>query len=987
MQPLPVTIPPGWSRCPFCGSQLDPTQTACPQCGAAPSAAVTVGYDDRRPTTPEELQTLETELRTALAPRLQLLRLLGQGGMGSVFLARDPALRRLVVVKVLSPSVANDLVARARFAREAETAASVAHPNVVHVYQVGTLDRSATTYFTMQFVDGPTLEQAYPAGTPVPEPVAKRIVGEIASALAAAHARDLIHRDIKPANVMIDRESGRAMVLDFGISAAKGPVDGSGNVRATVEGMVVGTPTYMSPEQAAGEPTTDRSDIYCLGVVAFEMVTGAVPFTAKTPMALAAAHLRDIPPAVAKLRPETDPQFAALIDRCLSKKPAARPTAESIARYLAPPAQAHLEWPPPGLDELHRYGWGHLRWLTVALLIGMLGLTLLAEQPASATGQWRNGPEGIWVFLGSQGSEAFGFLLILLIITPTLLVLGVFARSVVLAARLRRGRRSGYPWPVLIDVAFDHGDHTAAVMNRQGPFALLDLPARARLLRRRRAQLLCTIAALVLGVLGPWLWWKGHLPVDPEDSFSVVSRSALALIFLLPGIPMLGAALLGLEEWTIVGQARRRSPTLLPARMVRPEVAEGWLKAAERPPDRRPVLPFLPGLLGVIASVALVVIVIVALASAFPVYVNTSSAMGRYDRETAESFLRQYRTNRPLILWWPRASAALERVRPPATLPTAAGVTAARRLLKIGIRPPIASALAVDTASGEELERRFLGVSTAGFNGDWWASAPGGLPPGAGSAARLRAGSARAELGRTIAAAGLLPRGWSLAPGAGTYDGCACTLLTDLQSARLKSILAAPFTEFEATGLLALERHDHPAAIRAARASAAYALALLGEPLADIADVGATGLANVARMAERIGAVAGDTAMRTLAAELNWAIAARRGTSSVWGLGQNKLMADPVAPAGWTALGDSGLRPSVRGLLLDGIVGGICLNPREVFFGPSPARIARLDSAAAALRDLPRIDDLIAWQRRRLAKVAAMDRAARTDGCAYGSRL
>jgi serine/threonine protein kinase len=171
----------------------------------------------------EDLKGVRKELEQALAPGIEILRPLGRGGMGAVFLARDRALKRQVVIKVLSPEMARDKTAAQRFAREAEAAASVWDPNVVGLLQVGQLPRSGTSYFVMQYVSGPTLAQACPIGIKMLQARCRRIVGEIASGLAAAHARGLVHRDIKPSNVILEGPTERAVVLDFGISAAAGP--------------------------------------------------------------------------------------------------------------------------------------------------------------------------------------------------------------------------------------------------------------------------------------------------------------------------------------------------------------------------------------------------------------------------------------------------------------------------------------------------------------------------------------------------------------------------------------------------------------------------------------------------------------------------------------------------------------------------------------------------------------------------------------------
>ena len=336
-----------WTHCPHCGTTLDRGATSCRHCGAAtPTAETEISGEGPVDTTPPDLEALTAELREALTPNILLLRKLGEGGMGTVFLGREPGLKRLVVIKVLSPALAHDASARARFAREAEAAAAVSHPNIVNVYQVGELATSGTSYFVMQFVDGPTLRDEFPGGTAAPEPQAKRLVGEIAAALAAAHKRGLVHRDIKPANIMLERESGRAIVLDFGISAAISPDVFTGSPTLTEEGTSIGTPAYMSPEQATGDAITDKSDVYNLCLVAFELVVGEPAFKGDSAMDLIAAHLRDTAPAIRSLRPDLDPAFADLITRCLAKDPSDRPSADQIARTLGVARQSLVEWPP-----------------------------------------------------------------------------------------------------------------------------------------------------------------------------------------------------------------------------------------------------------------------------------------------------------------------------------------------------------------------------------------------------------------------------------------------------------------------------------------------------------------------------------------------------------------------------------------------------------------------------------------------------------------
>src|SRR5262249_20236215 len=151
---------------------------------------------------------------------------------------------------------------RQRFALEAEAAAAVAHPHVVPIYRVGTLPSSLLGYIVMAYVDGPTLRTLFPAGTVASESDVRRIVAEVAAALAAAHARGVVHRDIKPANVLYDQLSGHYVVVDFGIASVLNRSEGGTRARLTMDGLPVGTPEYMSPEQAAGDPVSEKSDVY-----------------------------------------------------------------------------------------------------------------------------------------------------------------------------------------------------------------------------------------------------------------------------------------------------------------------------------------------------------------------------------------------------------------------------------------------------------------------------------------------------------------------------------------------------------------------------------------------------------------------------------------------------------------------------------------------------------------------------------------------------
>ena len=184
-------------------------------------------------------------------------------------------------------------------------------------------------------------------------------------------------------------ESDRVTVLDFGISAATSPERQEQlGTKLTAQGMSVGTPQYMSPEQAAGEEVTDKSDVYSLGLVAFELLTGRPPFEETNPMALVAAHINREPPNSATMRSDVDPQLCSIVDRCLAKDAALRPAAADIARYVSPESQPLIEWPPPGLQPLWGYGAAVTRLTTRVVAMGLAFFFLLYLQPQIATGRW-----------------------------------------------------------------------------------------------------------------------------------------------------------------------------------------------------------------------------------------------------------------------------------------------------------------------------------------------------------------------------------------------------------------------------------------------------------------------------------------------------------------------------------------------------------------------------------------------------------------------
>ena len=275
------------------------------------------------------------QVQVSLGAAYTIERELGGGGMSRVFVARDAALRRDVVVKVLPP----DLVAGVnveRFRREILVAAGLQHPHIVPVLASGETD--GLPWFSMPFVQGESLRQRLVSG-PLPIPEAIGILREVAKALAYAHERGVVHRDIKPDNVLLT--GGTAMVTDFGIakalSASRTSDDPSGTHGGLTQvGTSIGTPMYMAPEQAAADPGTDaRADLYSFGCLAYELLAGRPPFVGMSPQKLLAAHMGERPSQIVELRPDTPPVLAELVMRCLEKEPERRPSsAADVVRLL-----------------------------------------------------------------------------------------------------------------------------------------------------------------------------------------------------------------------------------------------------------------------------------------------------------------------------------------------------------------------------------------------------------------------------------------------------------------------------------------------------------------------------------------------------------------------------------------------------------------------------------------------------------------------------
>jgi TolB-like protein/tetratricopeptide (TPR) repeat protein len=281
-------------------------------------------------------------LRAALASRYRVERELGHGGMATVYLARDLKHGRPVAIKVLRPEFAAVLGSE-RFLREIQIAARLQHPHILPLYDSGEAD--GTLYYIMPYVEGESLRDRLAREGPLPLADALRIAGDVAQALSHAHARDVVHRDIKPENILL--EGDRAVVADFGIARAVTQAAGD---RLTQTGIAVGTPVYMSPEQAGAESQIDgRSDIYSLGCVVYEMLAGHPPFTGRTAQEVMARHSMDTMPSLRAARPNMSDGVEAAIFTALEKSPADRfATASQFAEALSDsgPRTLRRGWPP-----------------------------------------------------------------------------------------------------------------------------------------------------------------------------------------------------------------------------------------------------------------------------------------------------------------------------------------------------------------------------------------------------------------------------------------------------------------------------------------------------------------------------------------------------------------------------------------------------------------------------------------------------------------
>src|SRR5881409_380456 len=328
----------GGSSCARCGASLGPDAYFCPRCGTSipvlaastmPTLATPAG--GLLETVPD---TQLDALRRAALGEYEILVELGRGGMAAVYLAHDLALDRKVAIKVLAPALllmGEGMVER--FKREARTAAALSHPHIIPIYAVK--ESEHVLYFVMKYVQGRALDTVIRDVGTLAIPMVQTILAQVGDALGYAHRHGVIHRDIKSANIMLDEE-GWAVVTDFGIAKV---VQAEG---LTVTGVTVGTPTYMSPEQCATRDVTGASDQYSLGVVAYEMLTGRLPFLGESTMAVMYAHFNERPRPVAELRGDCPPNLSTGVMRRSEEDPARRwPSMDDIVAVCGRPSLRH----------------------------------------------------------------------------------------------------------------------------------------------------------------------------------------------------------------------------------------------------------------------------------------------------------------------------------------------------------------------------------------------------------------------------------------------------------------------------------------------------------------------------------------------------------------------------------------------------------------------------------------------------------------------
>ncbi len=370
-------------KCPNCGNDIDADdpEGLCPSCLL--KGTIKLEASEPALAVPADGDAIKRALEEKLRSQYRIIRMLGRGGMGAVYLARDLTLDREVAIKVVNTS-ADSHERYDRFRREAKTAAKLSHPNIVPLHAFGEIE--GMPYFVMGYVRGESLATRLRRDGRIAEDEARRIIGEIAQALDHAHRLGVVHRDVKPDNVLLDDETGRALLTDFGLAKATNQGE-----TLTRVGGVVGTPHFMSPEQASGHEAIDaRSDIYSLGVMGYAMLAGRLPFEGSTAADVLAKQLTQEPPSLRAAAPPVSDATVQAVERCLAKDPAARwHDARSLAQAMGATEIAHL---PESLHAVDGVGIAALilglLWLDAFYLAGSLGARALRDEGEIRFLQW-----------------------------------------------------------------------------------------------------------------------------------------------------------------------------------------------------------------------------------------------------------------------------------------------------------------------------------------------------------------------------------------------------------------------------------------------------------------------------------------------------------------------------------------------------------------------------------------------------------------------
>ena len=923
--------------CPECSAYVSEQVEVCPTCGASLVPTPTQGSEPRAPVMMDTEQ-VATDLRSALEGEYQFLRMIGVGGMGAVYLLREIALKRLVAVKVLAPSLAADASARARFTREARAAAALSHPNVVRVYAVGETAGLKLPYIVMQYVEGPSLAEWMQRHPKASERDARRVIGEVAAGLAAAHARNLLHRDVKPGNVLLEAESGRAYVADFGVSAAlgTGSADATGSLTAT--GHVVGTPIYMSPEQAAGEPLSARSDVYSLGVMAYELLVGELPFKATTAMGWAAAHLRDTPTPVHNRRADLSPEVARLVDRCVAKDAADRPLADEVSRGMLPTLASEIEWPPPGMHWLHGRS-RVLSRLALATFAGaILTLTALAFTPQilQLHSNW------LFQFQTPSSRDPVSVTLFLwqteLILGVSVLALSLFiflGLGVGVLRRMVRLRSAGWHWGTLLDIAADHDRRSGLLLSGAREFASLEGAHRRAILEARRWRAGALLGAVIWILLAVGVWGVMLLAgvLTAEGIAQIVTpRFWLAAL----GPPVLSLLAVGTAQ--IV--ERRLTAGLGRSRGVREADTDpaAWYEAVPgggrvAPPTRRSLRRW--ALAGQIVGAGLALVLVVTIGEAVAASVTAVISMQRLGPKTAQLVADQDRleTSDPLrtarVVW-----ISLLPVTDTAGDSTARGwvVALAGTGGPSSEAPPYAPKPSDVIGHGKSLAQLF---------GD---AAAGALSRGVLDTLAKLGAHPRTALFRRIARA--TPTATLMA---GLAAGAAGSAAAALHEAALANTAAA---------IVAASRRDFAVATARIGETAAFAEEMLRAPDVKTNALAFRILSNLVieplTVLARLGARGLDAeALRDAAQQIDQAVPNLSGAAG--------LAVNPRDIIQFTAaVQNSHVPPGYRVVWLYDGWAGLCANPWEQLTGPSALRNQAMLAAADVMTDVPRARELAA---------------------------